>query len=242
MNARLVLVSILLIVGLASAVRPQDTIGREEVTATLQQQLSELESKETELRLRLEALDEQLKPENIEWAVAGIGSTRPEELREYRRKLLTIERAGIQTQLNLLEQDRVRINAAIVVEEYAVYLTYALPSPTPSVVTATSGTLRGAIIAKGPDAQSHNIPAASLRLKGVDQLIEASSNDLGEYEFANLSTGEYTLEVSAQGYKTVTTSVTIRAGETLIENVTLEVADIQEPVKTPPLKNERSSH
>ena len=131
MKARVVLISILFIFGVASTVLPQDTNDTEEVTATLNQRLIELECKDTQLRLRLEELNEQLKPENIERALAGIGSIHPEDLREHRRKLLTIERDGIQTQLDLLGEDRVRIKAAIAAAEYAAYLKYALPSPTP---------------------------------------------------------------------------------------------------------------
>jgi hypothetical protein len=74
------------------------------------------------------------------------------------------------------------------------------------------------------------MPNANLKLKATAQLIEASSNDQGEYEFANLSAGEYTLEVSAHGFKTASKLVVVRPGETLIENITLEVACIQESV------------
>jgi len=100
----------------------------------------------------------------------------------------------------------------------------------PEEARPLTGTLRGAIITKGPDGHSNNIPGASLKLKGTAQLLEVSSNLQGEYEFANLSVGEYTLEVSAQGFKNVSKVVVVRTGETLIENITLEVADIQESV------------
>ncbi len=130
------LVSIVIAFGLASTVAAQPRTGREVTASTLKQQLLDLESKETRLRMRLEELDEQLKPESIERELAGIGSTRPEELREHRRKLLTIERNGLQTQLDLLEEDRARIEAAIAVAGTAAGLEYAPPSPSPLVVTA----------------------------------------------------------------------------------------------------------
>jgi outer membrane receptor for ferrienterochelin and colicins len=101
---------------------------------------------------------------------------------------------------------------------------------TPEEGQSLPGSLRGAIIAKRSDAQSYNLAGANLRLKGTAQLIEASSNDQGEYEFANLSAGEYTLEVSAEGFKNVSKVVVVRTSETLIENIILEVADIQESV------------
>jgi hypothetical protein len=128
------LVSIVIAFGLAWTVAAQQRTGREVTASTLKQQLLEFESKETWLRMRLEELDEQLKPESIERELAGIGSTHPEELREHRRKLLTIERNGLQRQLDLLEEDRARIEAAIA--DAAASLEYAPPSPSPLLVTA----------------------------------------------------------------------------------------------------------
>jgi hypothetical protein len=130
--------SIVLVFAFAFTVTAQDTSTSDDTIASLKQQLMEIEWSETESRIRLQELDEQLKPENIERAVAGIGSTHPEELREYRRKLLRIERDGIQTQLDLLEENRERIKAAIAAAEYAAYLKYALASPTPTPATSPS--------------------------------------------------------------------------------------------------------
>ena len=130
------LVSIVIACGLAWTVAAQQRTGREITASTLKQQLLDLESKETGLRMRLEELDEQLKPESIERELAGIGSTHPEELREHRRKLLTIERNGLQTQLDLLEEDRARIEAAIATAGTPASLEYAQPSPSRPVVTA----------------------------------------------------------------------------------------------------------
>jgi hypothetical protein len=246
MRRAVAIISIILVFAFAFVVTGQEISSSDDTIANLKQQLMEIEWIKTESRIRLEELDEELKPENIEQAVAGVGSTHPEELREYRRRVLTSERDGIQTQLDVLEEKRAQIKAAIVAAQYVAYLKYALPSPTPSPVTPPSkpmtelmppenvrpltGTLRGAIISKGPEAQSYNIPGANLKLKGTAQLIEASSNDQGEYEFANLSAGEYTLEVSAEGFKNVRKVVVVRTGKTLIENIPLEEADIQESV------------
>jgi hypothetical protein len=107
------LVSILITLGLVGTVAAQRDTGNEVSASTLKQQVLEIESKETRIRMRLEELDEQLKPESIERELAGIGSVHPEELRAHRRKLLTIERNGLQTQLDLLEDDRARVVAAL---------------------------------------------------------------------------------------------------------------------------------
>jgi len=241
MRRAVAIISSVLVFAFPFIVTAQETNSTDDKIANLKQQLMDIEWIDTEARIRLEELNEQLKPQNVELAVAGIGSTHPEELREYRRKVLTIERDEIRTQRELLEEDRARIKAEIAAAEYVAYLKYALPSPTPSPVTSPSNpttqlvspeearpltsALRGAIITKGADGHSYNIPGANLKLKAAAKLIEASSNDQGEYEFANLTAGEYTLEVSAHGLKTASKVVVVRTGETLIENITLEVAD-----------------
>src|SRR5678815_2304943 len=90
-----------------------------------------------------------------------------------------------------------------------------------------TGTLRGAVTTTGPDGQSYNIPAASLKLKrGELQVAETSANEAGEYEFTKLSPGEYTLEAAVEGFKPSSKTITVHAGETLVENVKLEVADV----------------
>lgn len=127
------LLSIVIAIGLPSTVAAQPRPEREVSASVLKQQLLEIESKETRIRIRLEEIDEQLRPESIERELAGIGSVHPEELREHRRKLLTIERNGLQTQLDLLVEDRTRIEAAITSAEAAAYLKYVQPSPSPVV-------------------------------------------------------------------------------------------------------------
>src|SRR6267142_6256092 len=138
MSRAVAIISIVLVFAFAFIVTAQEINSGDDKIANLKQQLMEIEWIKTDAQIRLEELDEELKPENIENAVAGIGSTHPEELREHRRKLLTIERDGIHTQLNLLEEKQARINAAIAEAEFAAYLKYALPSPTPSPATPPS--------------------------------------------------------------------------------------------------------
>ena len=125
------LVSIFIALGVASIAAAQQRPARDLSTSDLKQQLIDIEVKETQLRIRLEDLDEQLKPESIERELAGFGSVHPEELREHRRKLLTIERSGLQKQLDLLEERRAQIEAAIAAAETEAYLKYAQPAPTP---------------------------------------------------------------------------------------------------------------
>ncbi len=96
----------------------------------LRAQLLEVQAKEGALRERAEQLEESLKPENIERSLAGVGSTRPEELRESRRRQLAIERDGVLAQLKIVERSRQRLETAIAEAEVRAYHQSARPAPT----------------------------------------------------------------------------------------------------------------
>ena|ERR1700730_11118678 len=87
----------------------------------LRAQLLEVQVKESQLQARARQLDEDLKPENIERSLAGIGSTKPEELRELRRRQLSIERERVQAQLKLVTTSRERLESAIRFAETQAY-------------------------------------------------------------------------------------------------------------------------
>jgi len=87
----------------------------------LRAQLREVQDKEEKLKSRAQQLDEDLKPENIERSLAGVGSTRPEELRELRRRQIGIEKASVQTQLEQLKTSRTRLESAILTADAQAY-------------------------------------------------------------------------------------------------------------------------
>ncbi|MEP6741675.1 MAG: hypothetical protein ABJB61_04180 [bacterium] len=110
-----------LVPALASGVAAQSTSGTGQRVAALRAQLLDVQAKEDALQARARQLNEDLKPENIERSLAGIGSTKPEELRDLRRRQLTIERESLRTQLNLLSASRERLESAIRTAESAAY-------------------------------------------------------------------------------------------------------------------------
>lgn len=111
--------------------------------SALRAQLADVQAKENELQTRARQLDEDLKPENIERSLAGVGSTRPEELREHRRRQLTIERDGVRAQLNLLATSRERLESAIRRVEGLAYQEsaegFATPQNKTMMVASASG-------------------------------------------------------------------------------------------------------
>ena len=53
--------------------------------------------------------DEDLRPENIERAMAGIGGTRTAEMRDTRRRVLENEKRGVENLLSVTTQSRLRL-------------------------------------------------------------------------------------------------------------------------------------
>src|SRR5205823_3361221 len=81
-----------------AAVRTPAQSNAQERAANLRAQLVEAQARQAELQTRLQQLEENLKPENIERSLAGVGSVHPEELREARRRQLEIEKRGVRSE------------------------------------------------------------------------------------------------------------------------------------------------
>jgi len=79
----------------------------------LRSQLMDVQSKIADFESRLEQLDWALKPENIESATAGYGSTRPEAARDARKKSLESEKSRVTAQLRLAETRKARLETAV---------------------------------------------------------------------------------------------------------------------------------
>ena len=138
MRSANLLVFLLFLTFISTPAYAQDPTSAAESAEKLKLQLIEVQAQEDSLRARAEQLDEALKPENIERSLAGIGSTRPEELREARRRQLQKERDGISAQLQTLETSRVRLEAAIRDAETRAYHDSAGGPPTGNTLVAQS--------------------------------------------------------------------------------------------------------
>ncbi len=87
----------------------------------LRAKLRDVQGKESELQMRAQQLDLDLRPENIERFFAATGSTRPEELREQRRRQLQHEKQSVVAQLEQLAASRVRLESAILTADAEAY-------------------------------------------------------------------------------------------------------------------------
>jgi hypothetical protein len=110
----------LLLTGLLAMTISAQTSAQERAD-NLRFQLSELEVRQAELQARSKRLEEDLKPENIEQSLAGVGSTRPEELREGRRRQLELAQARLSFQLDELDRLHARLESAIAEADAEAY-------------------------------------------------------------------------------------------------------------------------
>ncbi len=115
----------------------------EERAENLRKQLADVIEREAAINSKLEQLDYQTRPENIQSETAVIGSLRPEDVRESRRKMLESEKTRIREQLTLLQTNRAKLETAVanadsLVERLRSRVQTQLDKETESGVTVTS--------------------------------------------------------------------------------------------------------
>ena len=84
-------------------------------------QLIELDARQEAAKLQVQQIEDALKPENIERSLAGVGSTKPEELREQRRRQLLSEKKAADAQLEQLTLKRTQLENALSSAEIQAY-------------------------------------------------------------------------------------------------------------------------
>jgi chromosome segregation ATPase len=86
----------------------------EQRAEALRTQQRDVLEKEGILQARLEQIEFNLKPENIDRSVSTFGSTRPEDARDARRRALESEKTRVQAQIELYATSRQRLETAII--------------------------------------------------------------------------------------------------------------------------------
>lgn len=82
-------------------------------SAALRAELRDVQAKEADLEAKADQVEYDLKPENIERATAGYGTTHPEDAREQRRRQLENEKQRLRRQLDQLAISHTRLDEAI---------------------------------------------------------------------------------------------------------------------------------
>ncbi len=101
---------------------------------------------------------------------------------------------------------------------------------TPVIAAADGGTLRGTVTTMGASGEPQNVNGAVVKLTNVvagSDSVSATTNDDGEYRFANLNPGLYTLEITANGFATQTRRVAVRPDQTTVEDFRLEIETLK---------------
>lgn len=95
--------------------------------------------------------------------------------------------------------------------------------------TGTTGTILGTVV----DVSGAAVAGAELELLNVATNVSAKSKTgtNGQYVFATLSPGTYSLTVSAQGFKRSNVSIEVKVAESALANVTLAVGAPTETVE-----------
>lgn len=85
----------------------------EQRSESLRRQSFEMIEKENQIKMRLEAIEIDIRPEAIERLAATAGSLRPEQIREARRRQLESERTNLQTLLSEVQRNRSNLESNI---------------------------------------------------------------------------------------------------------------------------------
>lgn len=121
MKSRTVLIVVAALTLVMGVRVPAQDVEAIQTLENLRQKLGEVQDAEAGVKMRLNELDFELKPENIERHFNGYGSTRPEELREMRRKQLQTEKDRLLNQQQELALRRNDLENAINIAQVKAY-------------------------------------------------------------------------------------------------------------------------
>jgi len=107
---------------------------------------------------------------------------------------------------------------------FALFITLSLTGT--QAVLAQTSMLQGTVSVSSTNGAGERLPGASLKLTPASSgqpSRSAVTNEQGEYEFADLAGGNYTLQIELNGFKQQTKSVTLQKDTTAVENINLEL-------------------
>jgi len=85
----------------------------EQRSESLRKQVFDMMEKESNIKTRIDSLDYDLRPEMIERNAAMVGTLRPEEIRDSRKKSLQGEKANLQTLLGQIQTTRASLEISL---------------------------------------------------------------------------------------------------------------------------------
>jgi carboxypeptidase family protein/TonB-dependent receptor-like protein len=108
----------------------------------------------------------------------------------------------------------------------------ALPAQQGKANNDATASLRGMIKTKQADSQP-SISGVTVKLTGeaAGSVLSADTDDDGKYEFRSLKPGSYALSIAQPGFKTITRTVILAAGQVLAQDFILELESVAEKVE-----------
>jgi hypothetical protein len=85
----------------------------EQRSESLRKQVFDMMEKESNIKTRIDSLDYDLRPEMIERNAAMVGTLRPEEIRDSRRKSLQSEKTNLETLLTQIQTTRASLEISL---------------------------------------------------------------------------------------------------------------------------------
>jgi outer membrane murein-binding lipoprotein Lpp len=105
----------------------------------LRAQLRDVQSKQLDYQARMDQIDVDLRPQNIDVSMSAVGSLHPEELRAQRKLLLENDKKRVQAQLDLLDKSRLRLESAIEMADLEVQKLQERVDPTGEQLKVKTG-------------------------------------------------------------------------------------------------------
>jgi Carboxypeptidase regulatory-like domain/TonB dependent receptor len=105
--------------------------------------------------------------------------------------------------------------------------------PAPKTGGAQLAALRGTI-STAQDNGAAGLSGITIKLAqdpAAGAPLRADTDDAGKYEFPNLQPGTYTISISVQGFKAITKSVVLSAGQQSVQDFTLQLESVSEKVE-----------
>src|SRR5262245_14604793 len=110
-----------------------------------------------------------------------------------------------------------------------------LPGQTPVAIPSTGkGSITGRVSVVSSEGASNTLAGIGVKLKGPAPGTETQSTTTdadGRYEFAELGTGSYTLEVVADGFKPWSATLALGADQALAKGIVLQIISVNQQVE-----------
>ncbi len=100
--------------------------------------------------------------------------------------------------------------------------------------TALKASVTGRIAAVSGEGATNVLPGVTVKLTGpsAGPAPQSTASDAeGHYQFTQLAAGTYTIEASADGFKTWSATITLGANQALVKDIVLQISSVNQQVE-----------